>query len=391
MPAVPEGVYRDRTRGTWYFKATLGRDAVGGRRVQVTRRGFHTVAEAAKARRELLGKVDTGEVRANRSALTVSRLLDEYLDGLDADRRLSARTRFDHRSRVEAHVRPNLGALRIQNLTSEVLLSWQRNLALGAGANKGLAPNSIRLVRQPLKGMLDLAVKRGLIPRSPLDEVPCPPIPRSIPRHWSPAQTRDFLALMEGDRTWPIWAFLLGTGLRVGEVVWLRWPCVDLERGELAVVEFASRVGARLEPSRGKSVNAVRTVALDSGLISVFGRQRDVQVADRKRAGDKYIESDFVFTQPHGAPYHPVHLSKQVTRFCDEVGLPRISAHGLRHTAATLMLATGVPPKVAAERLGHANSVLFSNLYAHVTPSMQRDAAEKIGEALFGTAILASD
>jgi integrase len=196
---------------------------------------------------------------------------------------------------------------------------------------------------------------------------------------------------MEGDRTWPIWAFLLGTGLRVGEVVWLRWPCVDLERGELAVVEFASRVGARLEPSRGKSVNAVRTVALDSGLISVFGRQRDVQVADRKRAGDKYIESDFVFTQPHGAPYHPVHLSKQVTRFCDEVGLPRISAHGLRHTAATLMLATGVPPKVAAERLGHANSVLFSNLYAHVTPSMQRDAAEKIGEALFGTAILASD
>jgi hypothetical protein len=55
------------------------------------------------------------------------------------------------------------------------------------------------------------------------------------------------------------------------------------------------------------------------------------------------------------------------------------------------MLATGVPPKVAAERLGHANSVLFSNLYAHVTPSMQRDAAEKIGEALFGTAVLASD
>lgn len=66
-----------------------------GRRAQVTRRGFQTAAEAAKARRELLAKVDAGEVRANRSALTVTALLDEYLDGLDADRRLSARTRFD--------------------------------------------------------------------------------------------------------------------------------------------------------------------------------------------------------------------------------------------------------------------------------------------------------
>jgi integrase len=349
------------------------------------------VAEAARARRELLGKVDTGEVRSNRSALTVGKLLDEFLDGLDADRRRSARIRFDHRSRVEAHVRPHLGSLRVQNLRSEVLLGWQRNLAHGTGEHKGLAPNSVRLVRQPLKGMLDMAVKRGLTPRSPLDAVPGPSIPRSIPKYWSPRQARNFLAFMEGDRTWPIWAFLLGTGLRVGEVVWLRWPSVDLERGELAVVEFASRVGARLEPSRGKSTNAVRTVALDGGLISVLRRQNDVQAADRERARDRYVESDFVFTQPHGGPYHPVHLSKLVTRYCNEVGLPRLSAHGLRHTAATLMLATGVPPKVAAERLGHANSVLFSTLYAHVTPSMQRDAAEKIGEALFGATVVADD
>ncbi|MGD0256069.1 MAG: site-specific integrase [Acidimicrobiales bacterium] len=384
MPAVPEGVYRDRTRGTWYFKATLGRDATAGRRAQVTRRGFHTAAEAAKARRELLAKVDAGEVRANRSALTVAALLDEYLDGLDADRRLSARTRFDHRARVEAHVRPHLGSFRIQDLTPEVLLGWQRTLAHGDGQGRGLAPNTIRLVRQPLKGVLDLAVKRGLMIRSPLEEVPHPHIPRSIPKHWSPEQAREFLALMEGDRTWPIWAFLLGTGLRVGEVVWLRWPCVDLERGELAVVEFVSRVGTRLEPSRGKSINAVRTVALDSSLISVLGEQQKVQVADRERAEEKYFESDFVFTQSRGGPYHPVHLSKLVARYSDEVGLPRLSAHGLRHTAATLMLASGVPPKVAAERLGHANSVLFSNLYAHVTPSMQRDAAEAVGRVLFG-------
>ncbi len=66
-----------------------------------------------------------------------------------------------------------------------------------------------------------------------------------------------------------------------------------------------------------------------------------------------------------------------------EMGLPRLTAHGLRHTSATLMLANGVPPKVAAERLGHADATLFTNLYSHVTPTMQREAADKFGAALF--------
>jgi integrase len=113
-------------------------------------------------------------------------------------------------------------------------------------------------------------------------------------------------------------------------------------------------------------------------------RTRFDQVADRGRTEEKNLESDFVFTQFEGGPYHPVHLSKLVTCYSGEVGLPRLSAHGLRHTAATLMLASGVPPKVAAERLGHANFVWFSSLYAHVTPSMQRDAAEAVGRVLFG-------
>ena len=69
-------------------------------------------------------------------------------------------------------------------------------------------------------------------------------------------------------------------------------------------------------------------------------------------------------------------------RLTGELGLPRLTAHGLRHTCATLMLATGVPPTVAAERLGHADATLFTNLYSHVTPTMQHEAADAIGAAL---------
>jgi hypothetical protein len=72
-----------------------------------------------------------------------------------------------------------------------------------------------------------------------------------------------------------------------------------------------------------------------------------------------------------------------LARLTTEAGLPRLTAHGLRHTSATLMLAGGVPPKFAAERLGHSDPTLFTNLYSHVTPTMQREAAERIGELLF--------
>ncbi len=85
MPATPEGVYADKG-GQWYFKVTLGRDPLTGRREQITRRGFRTATDAARARRELLERKDRGQVKvASGGTLTVNDLLDLYLDGLDAD------------------------------------------------------------------------------------------------------------------------------------------------------------------------------------------------------------------------------------------------------------------------------------------------------------------
>lgn len=78
-------------------------------------------------------------------------------------------------------------------------------------------------------------------------------------------------------------------------------------------------------------------------------------------------------------------MSKTLAELSVEAGLPRLTAHGLRHTSATLTLAQGVAPKVAAERLGQADPMLFLSLYGHVTPTMQREAAGAIGQALFGS------
>lgn len=262
----PDGAYQDG-RGGWYFKVTLGSDPLTGKRVQVTKRGFRTAAEAGRERRELLAKIDTGQVRPQSKPLTVNELLDLYLDRMDADGRLAPKTRFDYRNHADHFVRPALGSRKVRDVTPEAILAWQRELLKAGGFKTGkpLAPNTVRLARAPLAGAMKLAVETGVIAVNPMLSARPPRAQRSIPRHWTPEQAREFLDLMEGDRTYPAWAFHLGSGLRIGELVSLRWGNVELGRRVVHVVEFVSTLGYKLERSPGKSRDAVRSIELDDG------------------------------------------------------------------------------------------------------------------------------
>lgn len=152
MPKL-QGVYR-AGNGSWYFKATFGRDPLSGKRLQVTRRGFPTATDAARARRELLEQADDGALPMAAGSMTVDELLDLYLDGIDADGRLSPKTRYDYRRNADGYVRPWLGDHQVRALTPEVVLAWQRQLSAGTGTRRGkpLAPNTVRLARASLAG-----------------------------------------------------------------------------------------------------------------------------------------------------------------------------------------------------------------------------------------------
>ncbi len=119
---------------------------------------------------------------------------------------------------------------------------------------------------------------------------------------------------------------------------------VDLRARRVRVVSFVSTLGHNLQPSTGRSRDAVRTIDLDEGLVGVLRQQRKLQ-AEKRLAASSWVDSGMVFTKLDGEPYHPQYLSKLLGRYTEELGLPRLTAHGLRHTSATLMLASGVPPR----------------------------------------------
>jgi len=276
----------------------------------ITRRGYATASEAAKARRELIGKLDAGLVKPGATALTVNELLDLYLDGLDADQRLSPKTRHDYRVYAQTYVRKPLDNRKIRDVTPEVILTWQRRLLAEGGAKDGrpLAPNTIRLAQAPLAGAFKLAASSGIVAVNPLMHAPRPKARRSVPRYWSPEQAREFLSLMEGDRTYPVWAFLMCAGLRIGELVALRWSNVDLTEGVVSVVEFSTYLGHDVVPSPGKSRDAIRRVDIDTALAGVLRAQR-AQQAKERLAADSYEESGHVFTRRPGSLPSPVPLA----------------------------------------------------------------------------------
>ena len=203
---------------------------------------------------------------------------------------------------------------------------------------------------------------------------------------WTAAQVRTFLATTDEDRLIAMWIVLASTGMRRSEALCLRWPNVDLNARRLAVVDTVVSVDNRatLRLGETKTGGSRRTVALDSTTVAAVRAHRARQLEERLKAGSAWLDHDLVFCREDGSVLPPDWVTRKFQRAARSVGLEPIGLHGLRHTWATLALGANVPAKVASERLGHANVAITLDRYGHVLPNMQEDAAEAVGEILFG-------
>ena len=171
-------------------------------------------------------------------------------------------------------------------------------------------------------------------------------------------------------------------GLRRGEIAALRWRHVDLAAAQLAIVQSAEQTTAGVrykEPKSGRG----RTIALLATLVTELRAHHVRQAEELLRFGKRLSVDDFVVTRADGSPLRPHSLGQEWVRFlARNSALPRIRFHDLRHAHATHLLSSGVHPKVASERLGHSKVGITLDLYSHVLPNMQADAAGLVDDAL---------
>ena len=313
-------------------------------------------------------------------ALTVNDYLDEWLVLLHT--RVRRSTRATYQRMVDIYVRPHIGEVPLAELTSHRLDRLYVDLLTGGGRRGGrLARGTITHVHAVLRTALAAAVDHELIP----ENVACRAhVPKYDPEAdlastqlpiWDGDQTRRFLELSAEHQLHDLWRVALGTGMRRGELLGLRWSEVDLASGQLRVSAALTQVDGVLRlgpPKTGRP----RTLSLDEGTLAAINRQSQTM--------DTYGHG-LVFTRPDHSPWPPTIVTDrwrgQWPRLARS-GVPRIRLHATRHVHATLLLSAGVPIKVVSERLGHSTIAMTMDTYARVFPAMDRDAAAAIGRAL---------
>jgi len=375
-----KGHIRERSPGHWAIVLDM-RDPETGKRTRKWHSFTGTKREAQIETSRLISAI-SGGAYIEPTKITVRQFLDRWLEYVKSQ--VSPRTHERYGEIVRKNINPLLGAVVLTKLRPmQISDAYAKALSSGRRDGKGgLAPSTVRYVHVILKSAMGQAVRWQILARNPVDAVNPPKIERSAMSTYDLAQTADLIDATRGTRMTITVMLAVLCGLRRGEIAALRWRNVNLGAAQLAVTESAeqTRAGVRYkQPKSGKG----RTVALSARVVSELQSRRVQQAQELLMLGVPLTDDAFVVAQADGSPLQPRSITRQwLSLMSRNKALPRIRFHDLRHAHATHMLSSGVHPKIASERLGHSKVGITMDLYSHVMPGMQEDAAARVDRDL---------
>ena len=334
-----------------------------------------------KTKKEVLDQIKKAQREQEQGALvpvskqTVKQFLEHWLENVHKQR-IKQSSYIKYRKALNYHILPELGHIQLQKLTSEHIDVFYAKLL-----SKGKSPKSIKDIHGIVRSALQYAVKKKRLPRNVADDVDLPRIERYKSQVLDKEQARKLLEAARESRYETLLTVALASGMRRGELLALRWSDIQLDAKSLHVQRTVYRVkGAGYVESEPKTNRGRRNIMLPQFVIAVLKQHRAQQLEMRLQAGPLWIDRDLVFCNTTGDFLYPDNVSADFKRLVEKAGLPAMRFHDLRHSAATILLAMGVHPKVVQERLGHSTIAMTMDIYSHVLPSMQQDVANKIDD-----------
>lgn len=360
----------------------MGFHPVTGKRQRVFRTVRGTKTEAQRALTKLLREIDTG-VEIDPERVTVAEYLQRWLE--HSKTRVRARTWVRYESLLRVHVLPRLGNLQLSKIRATHLQAILDDMTA-----RGQAPRSVVQCHRVLGAALRQAQRWQMIAVNPAQAVQ-PPKPErpdlAIPT------SAELRALVVAASATPYEVPVLvavGTGLRRGELLALRWRDVALDAARVHVTGTlqkhpTSAGGFALRVSEPKTQRARREIALPPLVVDALRKQKAAQAQRRLLLGSGWQDGGFVFDAGDGRPLDPDTFSAAFRRIARTAGLSDTRLHDVRHGYATALLTEGVHPKIASEALGHSTVAFTLDTYSHVVQGLQDRAAEAIEKALTST------
>lgn len=308
------------------------------------------------------------------------------------------------RSYFEYYVFPHIGHRRVKDLSTMDFIVLYNKLReyVSPRTGKPLSSTTVRKVHSAINSAMKSAVHHGKLAKNPVERA-CPG--RAVHREimiFTESQVRQFLEVwltyeVETSRHFarhslgPIWQLAFETGMRPEEYIGLRWKDLSLE-SEPPVIHV-QQVAVRNVRLKGfhfgepKTRKSRRAIPITRELAVALTAHRGNVERMKDRAGDKWHEYDLVFPNTSGEPLYDYRLRLLFKKIVEKMELDptQYSLYTARHSMASLALMRNVNPKVVAERLGHENVLQTLNTYSHVLPSLQHEATQTLGAAIYGS------
>ncbi len=324
-------------------------------------------------------------VASGRFSRASQQTLADYLETWLASIQNSVRpgTLYQYRMTCKNHILPSLGNLRLGEVKPALIQKlYASKLQSGIGAR------TVEVIKAVLHRAFEQAIKLEILERNPVDATTPPKAPSKEMQFYDENQANQLLLAAKGNRNEALYYLAIATGLRQSELLGLKWSDVDWPKKHIKVQRQLKREFKKGDYfSQPKTKNGCRSVVLGKAAIAQLKEHRQRQNLERIVAGDSWQENDLIFPTPIGTPKNQSNLYREFTQFLAVVGLPRIRFHDLRHSAATIMLNHGVPPIIVSKRLGHYKVSMTLDIYGHLIPEMQEEAAELIDELISPIAI----
>jgi integrase len=332
-------------------------------------------ADANRRARDLLVQRDKG-VPLQTDRETVGSYLGRWLVAHSA--RLRPHTLYGYRKNLDRYLVPRLGHHQLARLQPSHIRAMEADLLA-----LGLSGTSVGQIHRILHRALADAVKDGVVARNVVGAVTAPRKSTKEMVTLTPSQLGLLLGASKATRYGNLIFAAAHTGLRRGELVGLKWTDVDLERGTLSVQRSAGRIPGRgLVITEPKTSKGRRQIDVGAELVGVLRAHRARQAEERLAAGPAWRDEGWLFPKPDGTCSDPDVVSHNYHSLVGKLGLPPTRLHDLRHAHATILMEAWTHPKVVQERLGHSSITITLDTYSHVTPTMQREAAGIVENAL---------
>ena len=371
------GSIRQRKDGSWEGRYTVGRDPGTGKQIQKSVYG-KTQKEVRQRLQQITSSIDDG-IYTEPSKMSVGKWLEvwhaEYLGGV------KQATVAHYKSHIETNLKPNIGAVKLAALKPHQVQALYNKLLRSETNPNGLSAKTIKNLHGVLHKAMKQAVMLGYIKVNPTDACVLPRVEKKEVSFIEEDGVKALLKAIEGHRFEKVYKVDLFTGMRQGEILGLTWDCVDFDTGILTVNKQLQKEhvkGGQYSLVSCKT-DRVRRIKPASFIMDTLRQQRAKQNEDRLRAGGAWCNDwNLVFTNEIGGHLCAPTVYNHFKKIVEQIGLPSVRFHDMRHTYAVISLQNGDDIKTVQANVGHATAAFTLDVYGHVSQKMQQDSADRM-------------